>query len=72
MEKEEQRKQLKRLCPGPGLEEDESKPKLKRSARLVEKRRRDPRAELEQEEEKEVVCGTVAMIVKEKYESHAD
>eukprot|EP00972_Heterocapsa_arctica_P053906 7939829-Heterocapsa_arctica.AAC.1 len=67
MEDEEQRKHLKRQLRPPGMEEDESRPKLRRATRLAEKRRRDERADEEQEEEEPAVCGTISLAAKDKF-----
>eukprot|EP00972_Heterocapsa_arctica_P028553 4200700-Heterocapsa_arctica.AAC.1 len=48
--------------------EAEGMPKLRRSSRIAEKRRRDQHAEEQQEAEEQAARGTVSLIEKEKYE----
>eukprot|EP00972_Heterocapsa_arctica_P060759 8961758-Heterocapsa_arctica.AAC.1 len=59
-----QEERRKRACEA----EADERPKLMRSSRIAEKRRRDQHAEEEQEAEEQAVRGTVSLMEKEKYE----
>eukprot|EP00972_Heterocapsa_arctica_P051552 7584498-Heterocapsa_arctica.AAC.1 len=68
MEEEEQRPKLKRKLSLP----EKWLYKLRRSARIPQKRRCGEQAKQEQEDEEQAVRETVNLIVKEKFESRAE